>query len=93
MRLGLLLGCDGPVKAWADGAQVYHDPKGRNPALADSKSAPFNAPAGEHMVVVALGTNQARAWGLFMRFERRDVSVKAARQKPVAMPEVLPVDG
>ena len=93
MRLALLLGCDGPVKAWVDGIQVYHDPKGRNPALADSKSAPFNAPAGEHTVVVALGTNQARAWGLFMRFERRDVSLKAAQQKPVAMPDVLPVEG
>lgn len=91
MSLALVLGYDGPVKAWLDGKQLVHDPDGVNPATADKAVARFQATAGEHEVVVALGTNSGAAWGIFLRFERFGVSssqlVKALEN--VLMPEIL----
>lgn len=92
MRLKLELGYDGPVKAWVDGRMVVHDPAGANPATpADKASATFTASAGEHEIVVALGTNDGAAWGIFLRFERLDVPQRAVRQGPSAytLPEIL----
>jgi hypothetical protein len=74
MRLAALLGYDGPCKAWLDGKQVFHDPKGTNPALPTDKGrAAFRAAKGTHEMVIALGTNKAAAWGLYMRLERLGV--------------------
>ncbi len=91
MRLMLLLGYDGPVKAWVDGKQLLHDPKGTNPAAAEKLAARFQAVAGEHEMIVALGTNHGAAWGIFMRLERLGVPRKQIVNGPEhgRLPELL----
>ncbi len=74
MRLAVGLGYDGPVKVWVNGKAKFCDPKGVNPSTADKVVIPFEAPAGVHEVVVALGSNCGRAWGIHLRFVRRDVT-------------------
>lgn len=74
MRLALILGYDGPLKAWVDGKQLFHDPNGVNPATPDKAKAPVHVAAGNHEVVLALGTNNGAAYGIHLRFERTDVS-------------------
>jgi hypothetical protein len=90
MKLNLLLGYDGPVKVWYDRRTIFCDAKGTNPARPLDAVAPFAAKAGEHEVVVALGSHGA-AWGVFLRLERTDVSKAVLRKNPqsVVMPEVL----
>ena len=73
MRFEIGLGYDGPVKAWVDGKLVFHDPKGTNPAIADKAVIAVNAEAGEHELVVALGSNHGKAWGLLLRFKGKNV--------------------
>lgn len=91
MSLSLVLGYDGPVKAWVDGALVHHDPNGTNPATLDKARVPFKAKAGEHGIVVALGTNHGAAWGIFLRLERLGVPKALLQKGPssYAMPEWL----
>ncbi|MCC7193259.1 MAG: hypothetical protein IT444_10805 [Phycisphaeraceae bacterium] len=74
MKLDICLGYDGPVKAWIDGEEVFHDPQGNNPAWEDRGTAPIKAKPGSHEVIVALASNKNNAWGIFLRFERKDVS-------------------
>lgn len=88
MRLALILGYDGPVKAWVDGREVFHDPDGRNPATPSKGSGRFTAAAGEHEIVIALGTNKGAAWGVFARLERLDVAAKAVRMGTYTLPEI-----
>ena len=89
MRLRVELGYDGPVKAWVDGRLVFHDPKGTNPAQpTDKGSATVTASAGEHELVIALGTNHGAAWGIFLRMERLDVPARLVMRGPGAY--VLP---
>jgi hypothetical protein len=73
MKLRMLLGYDGPVKAWIDGKEAYYDPKGTNPANVDKAKVPFSASKGEHEILVALDTNTGNAWGIYLRFERLDM--------------------
>jgi len=74
MKLNLLLGYDGPVKVWIDGKAVYYDPAGANPAYPDAAKIPFKAAKGTHEILAALDSNNGRAWGIFMRFKRIDLS-------------------
>jgi hypothetical protein len=91
MPLALILGYDGPVKAWINGKLLFHDPNGINPATTAKATARFSATKGRHEVVIALGTNNGAAWGVYLRLERCGVS----RQKLLkgansyAMPEIL----
>jgi hypothetical protein len=91
MQLALLLGYDGPVKAWLDGREIAHDPDGINPAVSTKCAAPFKAAAGTHELVVALGTNNNAAWGIFLRLERLNVPKRQLLNRPetIAMPEIL----
>ncbi len=91
MHLALALGYDGPVKAWMNGKLILHDPNGTNPAITDSSLSPFDADAGEHEIVVALGTNHGAAWGIFVRLERRGVPKRLLLKGPsaYAMPTIL----
>ncbi|MCE9612779.1 MAG: sialate O-acetylesterase [Lentisphaerae bacterium] len=88
MRLALLFGYDGPVKLWIDGQRRWHDPKGTNPAVPDQHAVPFHASRGVHEIMVALGSNGGKAWGIYLRAERTDVSAhrQAKADRPVAMP-------
>ena len=90
MELNALLGYDGPVAVWINGEKVFTDATGINPAEADDRRVSFAAAAGEHEIVVALGSNAGKAWGIYLRFERRDVSQKAVKKHvPVVLPELL----
>jgi len=91
MKLALLLGYDGPMKAWMDGKLLLQDPNGVNPATAEKGRAAFKAETGTHELVVALGTNSCAAWGIFLRLERLDVTKAMLVKGPshYAMPEIL----
>lgn len=90
MKLELLLGYDGPVTAWVDGKRVHRNPNGTNPAIPDHHELPFAAKAGKHEVVVALGNQGGRAWGVWIRLARRDVARRALLAGIlVTMPEQL----
>ncbi len=91
MRLDLLLGYDGPVRVWVDGRLRYHDPQGTNPATADSARVGFDAEPGEHEILVCLGLNRGRAWGVFLRLERTDLPPGALQNDHAAarMPRFL----
>lgn len=89
MSLAAVLGYDGPVKVWVDGRQVFHDPNGVNPATEDKATVPFQVEAGEHELLIALGTNHGLAWGIFLRLERLGISRRQLRLGPAfyRMPE------
>ena len=90
MKLNFLLGYDGPVKAWLDHKPIFCDLKGTNPAKPEKEVIPFAAKAGEHEMLVALGSHGA-AWGVFLRLERTGVSARTLRKKlhTVIKPEIL----
>ena len=89
MQLALLLGYDGPVKAWVDGREVFRDPKGSNPAIPDEGGTLLDLTAGEHDVLVALDLNNDRAWGVYLRFERKDVTKGQLKKGEFVLPEIL----
>jgi len=90
MKLAALAGPDGPVKIWVDGQEVLHYPQGANPAVADMiSSAPFKVAAGNHELLVALGSNEGKAWGTYLRLQRLDLSKQQLRGSSAAW--VLPV--
>ncbi len=82
MKLAARLGYDGPVKLWVDGRELFHDQAGTNPATPDKAVIPFAATPGEHTVVVGFNSNAGKAWGIFLRFERRDVRPRQIEQGP-----------
>ncbi len=86
-KLKLLLGYDGPVKVWLDGAEVFRDPEGRCPAFIDKAKADLHAARGTHEIVVALGTNLGTAWGVFLRLARHGIP---ARERHGGTPPLLP---
>jgi len=71
-RGALHLGYDGPVKVWINGREVFAGP-GSNPAIADQTSVPVTFRHGNNRVTVALDTNGGKAWGIFGRYEVRQV--------------------
>jgi hypothetical protein len=92
MKLAICLGYDGPVKAWIDGKEVFHDPEGTNPAWEDRGKAEIPAAPGSHEVLVALGSNKNNAWGIYLRFERLDVTKAQLKAGPgsYVLPTVKP---
>ncbi len=86
MRVAALLGYDGPVKLFVDGVAIFHDPAGTNPAKPDMAAPEVSLTAGEHELALALGANQGWAWGVFLRFQRLDLSAAVV---PV-LPEIEP---
>jgi hypothetical protein len=94
MKLGASLGYDGPVKVWANSRMIFHDPNGTNPATADSHIAEFKAKKGDNELLIALGSNFGSAWGVFLSFERLDISSASLRKQPrsFAMPEIRPYE-
>ncbi|MBI4978012.1 MAG: hypothetical protein HZC28_11045 [Spirochaetes bacterium] len=94
MELSVLFGYDGPVKMWIDGREAFYDPNGTNPAKADAAKIPFIASKGEHEIVVALDSNTGNAWGIFLRYERKDVSKQELVKglSPSALPHIIGTD-
>lgn len=90
MKLAVLVGPDGPTKLWVDGKKILHYPKGTNPAVADSvASAPFKVEEGKHELLIAFGSNHGKAWGMFLRLQRLDLTPKELCSSPATW--VLPV--
>ena len=85
------MGYDGPIKIWIDGKEIYYDPRGTNPALPCENVVEFAVSAGEHEMVISLGSNKGLAWGIYLRFERLDLSKRLLVKGPesYAMPEFL----
>ena len=67
-----------------DGHPVVHDPDGTNPAKPDMAAPEVALAAGEHELALALGANQGKAWGAFLRFHRLDLADAAVP----ALPEI-----
>ena len=89
MALKICCGYDGPVKLWVDGRELVHDPNGTNPASPDDASPAVQADCGEHEVVVALGSNSGKAWGVFLHLERTDLPLDTLNDTNLA--DRLPV--
>ncbi|HOC01871.1 MAG TPA: sialate O-acetylesterase [Candidatus Ratteibacteria bacterium] len=89
MSLAACIGYDGPIKVWIDDKEIFHDPEGTNPAWEDKAKVKFQADAGKHKIVIGLGGNRARAWGIYFRFERLDIPENILKDKNVLfkMPE------
>jgi len=82
MRVAVLLGYDGPVKLFVDGAVIFHDPVGTPPAQPDTAAPEVALTAGEHELALALGADQGRAWGVFLRLQRVDLADGVAAVLP-----------
>lgn len=65
-RRVLSLGYDGPIRAWLNRREIFHGP-GTNPAIPDRLALYVGLRRGVNRLVVALDTNNGRAWGLFGR--------------------------
>ena len=63
----LLFGYDGPVRVFLDGVEVFADPNGTNPAVVDARRIPLRLPLGDHVLTVAMDTNDGKAWGIYAR--------------------------
>ncbi len=87
MKLIAGLGYDGPVKVWIDRRLRFYDPRGTNPANADKARIPFSAAAGRHEILIALGSNHGKAWGVCLRFMRRAASERAWAR--TALPKLI----
>lgn len=74
MELAGLLGYDGPAKVWVDGKDVFLDLDGTNPAAFDEGTFPITGEPGQHEILIALGANQGKAWGIGLRCQRLDVA-------------------
>jgi hypothetical protein len=62
----LYMGYDGSVRIWLNGALLFEGP-GRNPAVVDRLAMNVALKRGANDLLVALDTNNGRAWGLFGR--------------------------
>ena len=91
MRLSGLVGYDGPIRVWLDGKGVFDAPEGTNPATPYDGDFTFAAGVGVHRVLIALGTNKGRAWGVFLRLERKDLNPRVVAKGPeyYEMPKLL----
>jgi hypothetical protein len=90
MKLLACFGYDGPVKLWVDEKEIFHDPEGTNPAYEDRAKVKFELDPGEHSITIALGSSKCRAWGIYFRIERIDVSKGLIKKGIVVpMPEII----
>lgn len=65
-----LLGYDGPVRVWLNGAMVFTDPCGANPARRDMEGIPLQLRAGANELAIALDADGGKAWGIYLRLRR-----------------------
>jgi predicted dehydrogenase len=68
-KANIFFGADGPCRIWLNGkpAAVYTDLT--NPAVADRFTIPVSVRKGANDIVVAMDTNEGRAWGIFLRLK------------------------
>ena len=63
----LLMGADGPFKAWVNGKEAGAVPTKGNPCNPDEFRFPVTWKKGANTVVVALSSNKGSAWGVTVR--------------------------
>ncbi len=68
----LFFGADGPSKIWLNGTEVAVLPNLTNPANADRCKVQVLLKEGVNVLLVALDTNEGKAWGVFTRFSDLD---------------------
>ena len=67
---GLLkLGYDGPIRAWVNNREVFAGP-GANPAVPDKAVVYADYRRGTNKILLALDTNNGKAWGIYARVEQ-----------------------
>lgn len=87
MELRLLIGYDGPVKLFVDGAAVYQDGKGTNPLIPEQYHVDMKWEKGRHEVMFALALNGGAAWGVSLAIVRTDIRrTKRKSSQEVALP-------
>jgi hypothetical protein len=69
--LNIAFGYDGPVRVWMDERLVFADPEGTNPCTVGKAVFPVTVSAGRHCLMIALGSNFGRAWGITLNFIHR----------------------
>lgn len=70
VRLVAWLGYDGPIGVWFGEKLIYKDLDGKTPAWTDQgRSQPFQVPSGTHRFTIALGADEGKAWGIYLRLE------------------------
>ena len=92
MKIALLLGHEGPVKAWIDGVEVLVTSAGKVPAQpGTSMSKTRQLDVGEHGILVALNTNGGRGCGIHLELARLDLDKNAilAGAGAYSFPKVL----
>ena len=86
MELELRTGYDGPFRLWVNASEVVTDLKGTNPAMVDVRRENLSLKSGRHTITVLMALNQGAAWGFFLRFVRRKVSLDQVAAGHVAVP-------
>lgn len=86
MTLRWCFGYDGPIKAWEDGAEIFHDPEGVNPASPGKAHTDRKTSRGDHELLIALGSNGGGAHGIFLQCERLDVTTTDLKERMRAFP-------
>ena len=89
MNVSVDIGYDGPLTVWVDGDKVFSDPDGINPALPGDAEIPLPVKTGvSQELIVGLGTNGGRAWGIYLRLLRTDIAPPRSIEErlKVAMP-------
>ena len=79
-----MLGYDGPVKLWIAGECSAHDPHGVKRAVPDILCNAIVAGPGTHEIILAMGTREKAATGVYLRFERIDLSWESLISEPVS---------
>ncbi len=88
MKLAACIGYDGPIKIFIDGKEIFHDPEGTNPAWEDKAKVKFDIMPEIHRIIIALGSNKCKAWGIYFRFERIDIPDEKLKETiSVLLPE------
>jgi len=66
-----------------------------DPAWPDASMVPFSARRGRHEMLIALGSNRGRAWGIFLCTERRGVPCRLIQEGPdhCGLPRIVTVPG
>ncbi|MFA6288706.1 MAG: sialate O-acetylesterase [Opitutaceae bacterium] len=86
MKLGFMLGYDGPFRMWIGDEDFYNGLDGVNPCIPDEFSKTVSLPAGVHTLTVAMDLNHGVSWGFFLRLRRCDLSAAEIRKGAFARP-------
>lgn len=92
MQVEVLLGPDGPCKAWLDEELIGTIEYAQNPGSPDKQAFPIALTAGRHVVTVAFHRRGGQAWGFFLRFKRvgNDFSAEELQTGQALLPTVDP---